>query len=1114
MTRKSKKMASALFSMLLAFGVVTPALAMESQSNDPIRKSQWTEPHAAVDPTIHNSSNTQAAEQASAALPPFASPLSETPVYAPDRVIVKYRTDSASAFTESLSTQIIGASSLSVPHAELLKLAAGTDVHSVIQELLKDPNVLYAEPDYKVSSALNPQTFRPAEEAAGAAADAPVGSSAGAAAAVGSPIIPNDPLFHEQWALNNTGQVLNDGAVPGGTPDIDMDLPEAWEITQGSKDVTIAVIGNGAKIDVPDLAGQIWTNDKETPGNGIDDDDNGLVDDVNGWDFIHGDNTLFDTSDGLSDLYGTTVTGQIAAAMNNSEGIAGVAPNVNVMPLKVVSPDGGYFTDVVNAIHYAESHGVKIATLGIVYKYRSKLVEDAINASHMLFVAPAGESMGNFGQILNTDLDPVYPASYASPNMLSVTGVDILGSLALNNAIGQSSVDVAAPSELIISTVPDINAGYAAQIDNGTYKAYYNGIGFEEIPISDPLYAGQRQDMFDRAMNFLKPAGGAAPTILLVNDSQRSIGGGVGPTDWESDPMAVYEGLLQKAGYSYETFTTQDEKSEGPPLEKLQGHDIVIWFTGTAGTINGAKLITDKDQANLTAYLNGGGHLMLTGQDAIDQSPRSPFVRDVLGLTIVKEGGYIFKGWGVPGTIYDGQTYRLMDFALFYDTVISNNPGMTTINLKNSNGKYSYSQGTLYAAAYAAGVAGLVQSQNLDMSAVDIKQRVMTSGKSLDSLKMNTVSGKLISAYRALWNKDIPGMSLIDASVTGRLDQANDPNHVYSVNLNAGEEATFSLTGAAGTDFDLILYDSSATTVASNEGAVAYSEKPGTSAESITYRADKAGTYYINVYAIAGAGTYSLNVQYSNTSSSLEDNDPSLLYDGDWTTLTDASYSGGTIKQLNGDGSVQFGFRGNLFEWIATTNDKQGMAEVVIDGFTMGYGNLYSKTTQPKQSVFKMVLPNGHHDILIRAAGSSGQVKAINVDAFAFSSLISPTVRSADYIGPWAYKFGKQYPDGSESYTTTQGSSAEFGFTGTKVTLWSTTNSNRGMVNIYIDGRSVTPTPVDLYSEKLHYQVPVFTSGELAAGYHKIKIVHAGVANPKSSGRVVTIDGLDVLNLS
>ncbi|SFT10269.1 S8 family serine peptidase [Paenibacillus sp. BC26] len=1109
MIRKSKRMASALLSTMLVFGVVTPVLAKQSHENDPIRKSQWTEGEISLDPSIENPT-ANAARQASMQLPAFGSTLPEKPEYAADRVIVRYRTEQKSVFAISLSNQITGSSPLSVPNAELLKLAAGADVHSVIEELLKDPNVLYAEPDYKINSALVPQMIRPVDlsnEAAVSAADA--GQSAA---------LPNDPLFHEQWGLNNTGQDLNEGSVPGGLEDIDMDLPEAWEITTGSKDVTVAVIGTGVKMDAPDLVGQFWTNDKEIAGNEIDDDGNGLIDDVNGWDFAHDDNTLFDTSDGLNDTYGTTITGQIAAVMNNNEGIAGVAPNVKVMPLKVASEELGYFSDVVDAIHYADEHGAKIATLGIVYQYRSKLVEDAINASDMLFVSPAGESSGLTGT-LNTDVLPVYPAAYPSLNMLSVTGVNILGDPALGAAIGQMSVDVAAPSELVISTTPDVDAGYAAQIDNGIYKAYYNGIGFEEIPIEDPQYAGQRQEMFDRAMDYLKPADVAEPKILLVNDSKRSFNngdGGVGPM-YESDPMAVYEGLLQKAGYTYETYTTEDETFDGPALtgpQGLQQYDIVVWFTGTAAVTGDNKLITDHDQANLTGYLNAGGHLMLTGQDAIDQSPKSAFVRDVLGLKLVKEGGYIFKGWGVPGTIYEDQEYRLMDFSLFYDTVISNKPEMTTVNIKNSKGRYSYSQGTLYAAAYAAGVAALVGSQNPDMNALEIKQRVVTSGKSIPTLKTTTVSGKLISAYRALWNKDIPGMSLIDTSVTGKLDQASDPNHVYSVELNAGETATFTLTGEEGTDFDLILYDDSATTVQSKEGAVAFSETADTSSESITYRATKAGTYYVNIYAVKSAGAYTLNVQYGNSSSRVEDSDASLIYDGNWTTLTGSSYSGGTLKQLTGEGSVKFGFRGNLFEWIGTKNDMQGTAEIRIDGLAMGYADLSSVTQQSKQSLFKMLLTNGHHDVEIRSVKGVNQKLAINVDAFVFSGLISPTHPAADYEGPWAIRYGKKYADGVQTYTTTPGSSADFTFTGTKVTVWSSTGSNRGKTNIYIDGKLVTAAPLDLYSDKMRYQVPVFTSGELASGVHHIKIVHAGEANPKSSNSIVTIDGLDVLNLN
>ncbi|NBD23008.1 S8 family serine peptidase [Paenibacillus glycinis] len=1055
----------------------------------------------------------------------YAGLLPELPEYAPDQVIVKYKSE-ASSRVNSVSAQITGSSPLPVPNAELLQLGEDADVPNVIEELLKDPNVLYAEPNYMVPNALGPQTSRRMDESAQASTSAAISSDSADTADGRVPQFPNDPLFNEQWGLHNTGQALKDGTVPGGTPDMDMDLPEAWGITKGSGNITIAIIGGGAKIDVSDLDGQIWENKGEIPDNGVDDDGNGLIDDLNGWDFANGDHSLFDTSDSYSDAYGTVAAGQIAAKWNNDEGIAGVAPDVKVMPLKVMTKKGGRYTDIVEAIHYAEENRVKIAMFSFVYTYKSRYVEEAINASRMLFVAPSGDRINN--NILNIDVNPVYPASYASPNLLTVSGANILGNPSDLAAIGKESIDVSAPSELIASTNLGIDFGYAAQIDNpGKYKAFFSSIGFEEIPDDQPEYAAQRQDMFNLSMDYLKEGmkdenGDAIPTVLLVNDSVRDNGGGgVSGSDsgigipGESPDQQIYEQLLTNANYAYDTFTTESMTADGPSLSKLQGYDIVIWFTGAAGDRDSDVLVNAKDQANLTAYLNGHGHLLLTGQNSLDAIADSNFAIDVLGVQIAGEGGWISKGWGVPGTIFDGQTYRLPDVSLYIDTIVSSKPEMTTINLKNSSGDYAYAQGTIFAAAYAAGVAGLVQSVYPDMSALDVKQRIMTSGKTMPRTNYSfSATGKFISAYRALWNKDIPGMSLIDPSISNKLDSKQDPNHVYAIELHAGEEVTLSLTGDAGTDFDLVLYDPSATTVAGKEGAVAYSEKPGTSAESITYRAAQSGTYYINVFAVAGAGQYTLNVDNGNSSVVLEDSDPSLTYEGDWQTVTGADYSNGSIKQLTGQGSVKFGFRGNLFEWIGATNENQGNAEVYIDGIQAGFVNLYSKQPKFRQSLFRQVLANGHHAVEIRTI-SYGEEKfwAFNVDAFKVSSFLSPTAKSSTQAGPWVIQYDAKYADGSQLYTTTPGSYSEYPFHGTKVTLWSSRGNNRGKVNVMIDGRSVTPAPIDLYSEKPQDQVPVFTSGDLSDGQHTIRIMHAGDANPKSSNRMVTIEGLEIENL-
>ena len=124
--------------------------------------------------------------------------------------------------------------------------------------------------------------------------------------------IPNDERFSELWNMHNTGQT-------GGTPDADIDALEAWDISTGSHAVLVGVIDTGIDYHHPDLAPNIWTNPNEIPGNGIDDDGNGYIDDVHGWDVINGDN---DPTDDHS--HGTHCAGIIGAAGNNTAGMAGV----------------------------------------------------------------------------------------------------------------------------------------------------------------------------------------------------------------------------------------------------------------------------------------------------------------------------------------------------------------------------------------------------------------------------------------------------------------------------------------------------------------------------------------------------------------------------------------------------------------------------------------------------------------------------------------------------------------------------------------------------------------------------------------------------------------------
>ena len=234
--------------------------------------------------------------------------------------------------------------------------------------------------------------------------------------------------------------------------------------------VVVAVIDDGVDFSRPDLAGQAWVNPGESGGgketNNVDDDANGYIDDVNGWDFCHDDKTVHDPDD---DFHGTHVSGTIAAKLDGA-GIVGLAPGVKVMALKFLGDDQacGWDDQAIAAIEYAKSFGVRISNNSWARPASAPPFGDpaddvplyeAIEDSGMLFVAAAGNS----GQDLDDVSRPSIPASFDLPNILSVAAVDNTGQLASFSNYGETSVDVSAPGVSIASLIPDYGvneAGY------------------------------------------------------------------------------------------------------------------------------------------------------------------------------------------------------------------------------------------------------------------------------------------------------------------------------------------------------------------------------------------------------------------------------------------------------------------------------------------------------------------------------------------------------------------------------------------------------------------------------------------------------------------------------
>ncbi len=245
---------------------------------------------------------------------------------------------------------------------------------------------------------------------------------------------------------------------------------DAWKEVDLSKtaEVTVAVIDTGVNLNHPDLNSNIWTNQKELNGKpGVDDDQNGYVDDVHGWDFVHNDNSPFD--DGH---HGSHVAGIIAGALGNG-GVVGVAPNVKIMPLKGLYGFGsGELSDLVDAIYYAADNGASIinASWGghMDELAESRALKDAIlYASNrgVLFVAAAGNDAFDNDQI------PMTPATFDVDGILSVAATTQSDTLASFSNTGAKSVDVAAPGAFVVSSISWNPQGQGFEAMSGTSMA-------------------------------------------------------------------------------------------------------------------------------------------------------------------------------------------------------------------------------------------------------------------------------------------------------------------------------------------------------------------------------------------------------------------------------------------------------------------------------------------------------------------------------------------------------------------------------------------------------------------------------------------------------------------
>jgi subtilisin family serine protease len=273
---------------------------------------------------------------------------------------------------------------------------------------------------------------------------------------------PNDPGYEFDYALDNQG------FFPGSIADADMDVLEAWDITTGDASVVVAVNDTGVNYLHEDLAANMWVNPGEIPGNARDDDGNGFIDDIHGWDFGEQDNDPMD-----EEGHGTAVAGTIGAVGNNGIGTVGVNWNVQIMALKIALADGSLDSEaIIQADNYTSMmrlRGTNIRASNHSYggAMGSDLEFAAVNAQRdagILFVAAAGNDT------LNNDRNGSFPSNYNLDNVLAVAATDAADALATFSNFGVNTVDVGAPGVEIMTTMVEGGYGY---IDGTSFSSPY-----------------------------------------------------------------------------------------------------------------------------------------------------------------------------------------------------------------------------------------------------------------------------------------------------------------------------------------------------------------------------------------------------------------------------------------------------------------------------------------------------------------------------------------------------------------------------------------------------------------------------------------------------------------